>query len=152
MEGMLFLGAVQAIDMMKMGKVSIERFGVKEIAGKLFFVIDLKLESSLGRNISTSSYGAALDAEEDYVCLKVPIYTGSLNYYLGTKEKDGVVKKEGYFVTALNNYDGSIALYKDTARAKSGYVMLDDTFLGNMELILEYARHMIKEIMLYKGK
>ena len=152
MEGMLFLGSVQAIDMMKMGKVSIERFGVKEIAGKLFFVIDLKLESSLGRNISTSSYGAALDAEEDYVCLKVPIYTGSLNYYLGTKEKDGVVKKEGYFVTALNNYDGSIALYKDTARAKSGYVMLDDTFLGNMELILEYARHMIKEIMLYKGK
>ena len=152
MEGMLFLGAVQAIDMMKMGKVSIERFGVKEIAGKLFFVIDLNLESSLGRNISTSSYGAALDAEEDYVCLKVPIYTGSLNYYLGAKEKDGVVKKEGYFVTALNNYDGSIALYKDTARAKSGYVMLDDTFLGNKELILEYVRHMIKEIMLYKGK
>ena len=32
------------------------------------------------------------------------------------------------------------------------YVMLDDTFLGNKELILEYVRHMIKEIMLYKGK
>ena len=47
---------------------------------------------------------------------------------------------------------GNAAHYKDSARSRSGYVMLDDTFLGNEELITEYAKHMIYEIMKYNGK
>ena len=96
--------------------------------------------------------GKALDAEDDWVGLKIPIFAGKLNYYLGSKEKDGAVTKDGYFVTALSNYTGNAALYKDSARNRSGYVMLDDTFLGNEELITEYAKHMIYEIMKYNGK
>lgn len=152
MEGMLYLGGVLAIDMMTKGEISIEDFSVKEMAGKLFFILNMNLDTSLTKHISTSSYGASLDAEDDWAGLKIPIFTGALNYYLGTKEKDGSVKKEGYFITALNNYSGNIALYKDSARSRSGYIMLDDTFLGNNELIMEYVRHMIREIMLYKGK
>ena len=152
MEGMLYLGGVLAIDMMTKGNLSLENFSVKDIAGKLFFIMDLNLETGLTKHISSSSYGASIDAEDDWAGLRIPIFAGKLNYYLGTKEKDGAITKDGYFVTALNNYSGNSALYKDSARSKSGYVMLDDTFLGNEDLIVEYAKHMIYEIMKYNGK
>ena len=72
---------------------------------------------------------------------------GSLKYYYGTKESDGFEVKDGYFVPSFVDYKGKCPVYREMARAKSGFIMLDDSFLGNEQLIYDYISHAICAIM-----
>ncbi|SEP89675.1 hypothetical protein SAMN02910369_00799 [Lachnospiraceae bacterium NE2001] len=147
MEGMLYLGAVLGIDAISKGFLGDIRYNVSNNEDSLVLDVNAMLDYCLIKPIFTSVEGSSIEAEGNRLRLKLPIYVGSLKYYYGTKESDGFEVKDGYFVPSFVDYKGKCSVYREMARAKSGFIMLDDSFLGNEQLIYDYISHAICAIM-----
>ena len=147
MEGMLYLGAVLGIDGITKGCFSDIKYNVKSENERLIFEVEARLDNPLIRPIFTSIDGCSVKAEDDTIIVSLPVFVGTLRYYYGTKESDGFDIKSGYFVPVFKGYEGKCPLYKETARDKSGFIMLDDSFLGYLPLIFDYISYMICAIM-----
>ena len=152
MEGMIYLGGILSIDSLSKGFFSITDKRIEELNGKLYLFLSGKLNSRLIKPIISFSGGCELRAQEDDFVCRFPVTTEALRYYYGDKEKDGYEMSEGFFIPSLKGYSGKAPLYKDRARTSEGYIMLDDTFLGNDMLIHEYLTHAIYQIMHNTGK
>lgn len=147
MEGMLYLGAVLGIDSISKGRFSDVKYNVTNSNDKLMLEVEAHLDNPLIRPVFASCSGCSVDAEKDRIKVSLPIFVGTLNYYFGTKQTDGYDTKEGYFVPIFKDYEGKNAVYKESARDRSGFIMLDDQFLGNNQLIYDYISYVIYGIM-----
>ena len=88
---------------------------------------------------------------DNFEC-RLPITTDSLRYYYGENEKNGYDMTSGFFIPALKGYAGKAPIYKEKARTGEGFIMLDDSFLKNEELIYEYTKHIVYQIMHSNGR
>ncbi len=152
MEGMILLGGILSLAMLKDGKFKVSGINVKEKGENLFLSIDALLDREMLHDIFTSAYGCSLNVKGRNITLDVPIAVGALKYFFGIKKNDGFEENEGYFAYILPGFNGTAALYRERAGSKEAYVMLDDTFFKNDELIHEYVSHMISGVMNFNGK
>ncbi len=151
MEGMILLGGILSLEMLTRGRFEVNNISVKDKNGVLYLCIDANLERKVLHDIFTSAFGCSLEVKDSSVKLQIPIYVGAMTYYFGNKKNDGFTEREGYFAYTLPGYIGEAALYKEKAGSKDGYIMLEDSFLSNTEMVHQYVTHMIDQIMLYKG-
>lgn len=154
MEGMIYLSSLLAIEGMAMGHFKLEDISTEAVpnSDRLKFVMKLKLDMSLNRPIATMAYGIDIYGHDNELELKAPILQGALNYYYGSTEKSGKEEREGYFVPMLKGGIDKLPGYKEKARDKNSFVMLDDAFLGNRDMLELYAKQVISEVLRFKGK
>ena len=159
MEGMIFLSSILTIEAMCEGRLKVtdikteSRISNQTSENALTLVLDGKLEFPLIKPICTMGLGVDVDAENENIRIKIPISVGSHRLYYGNDEKTGFEEREGYFVP-LENISvlcDTLPCYKDKAREKKGFIMLNDEFLGKHELIKRYIAATISSVMQSKG-
>ena len=152
MEGMVFLGAVLSIESLSRKCTGIENVRTYKKGDKLMLEIKSLPCFPIVTEISTSAYGASFQVEGASATLTVPIEIQKLRYYYTEREKDGYEEKEGFFVSSLSGYVKNLPVYKENARSKTCYYLLNDDFLGNQECLKDYCLATIGHIMTYKGR
>ena len=154
MEGMIYLSSILALDMLKPENLSFKDISIVQIAGseRLKLVIELEFSKKFMRPVITTAEGIDMEISGSRVILKIPILVGSLKYYYGDSEKDGFSEASGYFVSTSGCTLDKVPLYKEKCKTKDSFVMLDDTFLGNHKLILEYAAKTADKVLKYRRK
>lgn len=152
MEGMLYLCEILGIDQLGSGLIDYAGLDIRQINDRLYLFIEAGLRNALIHPIMTSCKGISIEAEQDRVSLRIPIFEGSLGFYTGDREKDLAGLRDGYYVSTISDYHGRAAVYRERARSRDAYIMLDDTFLGNNELINEYISHLAGKLLHYNGK
>ena len=152
MEGMLFQGAVLAIDNISRGGLQVTDIGTVQSGGKLYLELKAKLDMPLPIELMTAGYGSTLKAVNDEMTLKVPIIMDTCRYYYSVKESDGYEEREGFFVTLISEGVEGLPIYKKTARGKELYLLMDDNFLGNKGYLSKYASAAAGQLMHYNGR
>ncbi|MCR5214850.1 MAG: ribonuclease H-like domain-containing protein [Eubacterium sp.] len=157
MEGMILLGPILAIEGLVDGRYQISDIKITRRNGNnpinnIFLEIILDLEFPLASEIDTSGYECKLWAKNNKAILTVPIKIDTLRYYYSECQRDGFEEKEGFFVSSLKDKMDKLPTYKECARKKECYYLLDDNFLGNKEFIMQYSIAIISQILQYKGR
>ncbi|MBO4591186.1 MAG: ribonuclease H-like domain-containing protein [Eubacterium sp.] len=160
MEGMIFLSSILSIEAMCEGYLSVNDIKTESKmkhsgdSNSLSLVVECKLDYPLIKPICTMGCGIDFDAERDVASVRIPILTDKHRFYYGCDEKSGYEEREGYFVPALciSDLSDMIPCYKDKARDKKGYVMLNDEFLGNPDFVKKYVASVIGQVMADRGK
>ena len=159
MEGMIFLSSILTIEAMCEGCLEVtdirteSRLSDQLSGNALTLVLNGKLEFPLIKPICTMGLGIDIDADGGDIRVKIPISVGSHRLYYGNDEKTGFEEREGYFIPVLNtlNVSDAIPCFKEKARDKKGYLMLNDEFLGKPDLIRHYLAATISSVMQSKG-
>lgn len=154
MEGMLYLSAILAIDMIRPENISIIDISTiqQHASDRLILVIKCKLNYMFIKAVITTAYGFDIDIRDDKLIFKAPIYVGELKHYLGKSEKDGYLEGEGYFVSQLDKELSGVLKYQEKRRDKESYIMLNDGFLGNQKSIIEYISIVTDKIIRFRKK
>ena len=152
MEGMIFLSNILATQMMAEGQFDVGNIDTELDNDTLMLMLELELRSGLKNKIFTSMEGVRLSASDGLAQLRIPIYTGVMNYYPEKTKAEGCESYEGYFVPSFNKTPDILAEYKAEPKSKETYIMLNDTFLGNREFVRQYAGNVINSVLNYRIK
>ena len=152
MEGMIFLSNILATQMMAEGQFDVGNIDTELDNDTLMLRLELELRSGLKNKIFTSMEGVRLSASDSLAQLRIPIYTGVMNYYPEKTKAEGCESYEGYFVPSFNKTPDILAEYKAEPKSKETYIMLNDTFLGNREFVRQYAGNVINSVLNYRIK
>ena len=154
MEGMIYLTSMLSIDLMERGDFEVTDLSTASVHGGkgLELIISGKLEHPVIHPVCNFMDGMQLDAERDKFTLKLPVYSGILNYYYGSTIKDGCSQAEGYFAPCPLEGIEKLPLYRESPKSRQSYIMLSDSFLGEKTFVKEYSRKIIRDIMHFKRK
>ena len=154
MEGMVFVSSLLAEGLLSRGDFEVTGINtnVKKNSSTLHLEISIATEYEVVRPVCSMMDRNNFEFDGKNGTLYVPIEEGTLNYYYGQKESDGHESVSGFFVAAASGDIQGVPLYKEKARDKISYIMLDDTFLGNAGFLKLYAERMIYDIMHFRGR
>ena len=152
MEGMILISCMLAIDFISRGLFHYKKLytEVSPNTEKMRLCFDIQFDMALVRPLITYAYGIEIRGEGNLATIKVPVESGSYNFYLGKLEKDGCVEKEGPFVPQMDCEVKGLPAYKLRCRDKESFLLLDDTFLGNEAYICEYISNVGGKVLKYK--
>ena len=152
MEGMIYLSSTLGYNLMCSGDLEITGMNtrVRPNSSVLRFEVDFKLGFELVRPVAAMMDQTDLDIDGKNGKISIPVSEGALRYYYGSSEKDGYEEAAGYFVPGPLKVPDKITVYKEKARDKAVFVMLNDAFLGTKSLMKEYITAYISEIMHYR--
>ncbi len=154
MEGMVYISTLLAFDLLSKGDISISGINtvMKNNSETLRLEIHFQTEYSFARPVLAVKDMIDLDISGNEGVLSVPVSEGVLNYYYGTREGDGYSSVEGYFVSGPSFVPDKLPVYKEKAKDKNYYIILDDGFLGNEDFVKDYVQKTIYDVMRYKRR
>ncbi len=151
MVGMMYLSDIFAVTSLSDGRFEPSGLSTELKGERLYLDISLNLYLTMPRRIFASGSGISVDAEKSAAHICVPIEEGTFRYFY-EKSKTGFEEHSGYFVTCLNEEIPTLPTYKTDLKSKTGYIELNNNFLGSPENIKEYAGRICRLILHNKFK
>lgn len=179
MEGMYYLTSILSLRALSAGEIELNNISCDaDLKGLLRLKLSITMKHSLSFRITASYAGIHLNVYESSGCLIIPILTDELkfffqdyrNYYyypeLDTayhkdtektvpssfrekaKKDNCYIRRAGYFIPQLHL--NITAGFRYTASDKNSYIEIDDSFLGNEELLTRYTQKMAGLILTSK--
>ena len=147
MEGMFHLTSILAVRALSRGENESIKCSFEEVSGRLYLIMNAHLKYRLPGHIDSPFKGVSLLAEDYDAYLRIPVQMDTLRYYYGGTKKS-FSEKSGFFIKQPK--ESVTAEYKEAPKDKESYLLLDDQFLGNEELIQKYFKGMMYHMLYWK--